>query len=843
MKRFSHLLLGGLALLCCSKSVAQPYQVRGNASYLGNDCFELTPNQNSQAGAVWYNDQVNLNEPFDIYVDIFLGCRDAGADGLAFVLQPNNTNIGGGGGGMGYSNIPNSLAIEFDTWNNDGSGGSHNPDLGDPLYDHLAIQTHGDLNHHHPTHNLAGPIGILSNQPNLEDCRWHDLHITWNPQTQRIRVYVDCQLRFNTFVGNIIQTVFNGDNTVYWGFAAGTGAERNRHAFCLDYISFTDQMSNRSICQGSSVQLDAGSGVGYSWSPTMGLSNPNIRNPLASPTSTTTYTVTVTDECGLVSRTDDVTVYVYQPPTVNLGPDLHVCTDEVVTLTAAHTHATYFNWSTGETGASIQVDQPGIITVTAGNPGCGSVSDEVEISWEPHLSFALPPDQTICEGDSLLLDASDPVGASYLWSTGDTSATLWAKAEGWYWAEVSNPFCPSRRDSFYLRLEPPIQFSVGPDTTICEGETLLLSALHPQAASYVWNSGDSTAQIMVSLPGRYIASVYNAYCPVVHDTMELFNERPMSLDLGADSLLCQGQVLILDAFSPTAIAYLWNTGDSLPLLNVSQSGVYSVRLEAEYCPSVSDEIVVQYESPVTIELGPDTVLCPGESLLLDITHPWARYYQWSTGETSPSLQPTQTGLYIATAGNLACPEATDSIQITFSSPQAAFDYLPDPQSEEVVIDEVIQFRSLSQEAASQQWTMPLLDWESEELAPDITFRQPGEYAVQLLVTDSFDHCQDSLTKTLLIERPAVPIPTAFSPNGDGINDQMTIRGFGIDQIQITIFNRWGKVVFRSSNLTNPWDGYSNQGLPVPEGVYTAVVEGFYRSGRSFRFEGSVTLFR
>ena len=83
--------------------------------------------------------QINLNNPFHFNIDLFLGCNNGGADGIAFVLQPISTSLGSSGGGLGYAGINPSFSVEFDTW--------QNSQYADPTYDHIAIQKNGILNH------------------------------------------------------------------------------------------------------------------------------------------------------------------------------------------------------------------------------------------------------------------------------------------------------------------------------------------------------------------------------------------------------------------------------------------------------------------------------------------------------------------------------------------------------------------------------------------------------------------------------------------------------------------------------------------------------------------------
>ena len=84
------------------KDIFGQYQLNGDAAQITPDCFVLTRDETFSVGSVWYQEKVDISKSFDVYLDIFLGNKDAnGADGMAFVLQPHNTNLGSAGLDLG----------------------------------------------------------------------------------------------------------------------------------------------------------------------------------------------------------------------------------------------------------------------------------------------------------------------------------------------------------------------------------------------------------------------------------------------------------------------------------------------------------------------------------------------------------------------------------------------------------------------------------------------------------------------------------------------------------------------------------------------------------------------
>ena len=169
-------------LIVSAPIFSQNYTVLGNASQLPQcNCYQLTPNSGGQAGAIFQNNTINLNNSFDFTFSNFFGCNGAsGADGEAFVLTTNPNGLGNQGEGLGYggSNQPCSFAIEFDTW--------QNSDHQDPPYDHTAYESSGGVDH-----NVVGPVPALASSSNLDNCQWHTIRIVWNANTQTMDDYVD----------------------------------------------------------------------------------------------------------------------------------------------------------------------------------------------------------------------------------------------------------------------------------------------------------------------------------------------------------------------------------------------------------------------------------------------------------------------------------------------------------------------------------------------------------------------------------------------------------------------------------------------------------------------------
>lgn len=399
------------------------------------------------------------------------------------------------------------------------------------------------------------------------------------------------------------------------------------------------------ICQGNTAILDATTaGASYLWST--GETSPTISVATVGP-----FSVLVTQ--GFCSESASVNVSVLTSPTVDLGPDATLCPGETTVLDATTPGATYL-WSTGSTDATISVDQAGTYSVTVSNAANCSGSDTITIGMTSPGAIDLGPPATICEGESLTLDAT-LAGATYLWSTGEVSATIEVDAPGTYWVTAFQASC-SVSDTLVLSVLPSPQVDLGPDQTLCTGDNTSLNAVWP-GASAIWSTGETTSTITVNLAGTYSVLLDLAGC-TASDTVQIAVLSADAVDLGTDQVLCSGEQTILDATTAGA-TYLWNTGAITATLTVTVAGSYWVQVSQAGC-SASDTVLISVNDPGTIDLGGNATLCEGESVVLDATLAGASYL-WNDASTAATLTVTTSGTYSveATVGGCTVSDAVD----------------------------------------------------------------------------------------------------------------------------------------------------------------------------------------
>ena len=246
MRSLRKFRVAGLLLIWFQFSHAQ-YTVNGNAQQVSCNQYRLTQEATFLTGSVWNNNKIDLSQSFDFKFDVFLGSLNSpGADGIAFVLQPISTSVGSAGSGLGYEGITPAVGITLDTYQNT------SPD-NDPAFDHIAIQLNGDLNHL-SANNIAGPVQAISGNDNIEDGQWHAFRITWNAASKTITAYIDGVQRV-TATQDFVTTVLGGNPMVFWGFTGSTGGEYNLQQFKTALNPSFHLAPNQKRCVGEPINF------------------------------------------------------------------------------------------------------------------------------------------------------------------------------------------------------------------------------------------------------------------------------------------------------------------------------------------------------------------------------------------------------------------------------------------------------------------------------------------------------------------------------------------------------------------------------------------------------------
>lgn len=573
---------------------------------------------------------------------------------------------------------------------------------------------------------------------------------------------------------------------------------------------------DRDLCLGDSLMLQgygyaAGPAYDFEWSPFTGLSNPNIPNPMAGPTFTIDYVLTVWSN-GCPSIGDTVTVNVHTNPTVDAGPDQEICLNETAVLHAianGDSTATYtYNW-----------------TPTTGVVGSAGVQD---------------------------LNASPSQTTTY------------------YVVATSNYGCESPADSATVYLKPTPIAEAGPQQQICFPDTVQLLGSwssttgnpNPTQVYYAWTPGITLSDTTIATPAAWPSNSQFYYLTVRYNTcsttdsvlVTVFPEIGLMAESDT-SVACEGNSIQLYAEGGLGGAqFTWSPSTGLsdpnianPVATPSQSTVYTVVATEGICSESAQVAVEILPNPEAAYLSSPTDGCLDHTVSFLETSSGELHYVWNFGDGQISNQPnpshtyTQPGTYtvsltVVSPGN-CMDEVNDIVVNVIDWARSDFGSSPDFPALLSLPNTTVLFFDKSEDAVSWHWEFGD-GTVSDEQNPVHTYVRPGEYEVKLTVTNDLGCATTIIHGPYIVGTPDLFIPNVFSPNDDGTNDEFIVQYTGSQPYNVKIFDRWGAQLYESNNKVAGWDGLNDSGERAPEGVY------FYRVAIGDKtYAGSVTLVR
>ncbi len=256
--------------------------------------------------------------------------------------------------------------------------------------------------------------------------------------------------------------------------------------------------------------------------------------------------------------------------------------------------------------------------------GC-SASDEVVIDELASPTIALPDDTTLCTGTNWLIDATQP-GATYTWQNGSTLHSFLVNTAGTVSVTIAIGGCIVSDATTVTYFDASV-VDLGPDTTLCPGEELVLSLLLP-GVDLTWPDGTHGSSFTIASAGQYSVLAEVNGCSATDAINVSYTPLPMP-DLGTDQILCDGDTAWL-MVSASSASVVWSTGSTSDTVQVTTGDLYAVTLTLDGC-SASDAVDITFLHRVdSLDLGPDATICLGRELELDATT-FGASYQWSTG--------------------------------------------------------------------------------------------------------------------------------------------------------------------------------------------------------------------
>lgn len=414
--------------------------------------------------------------------------------------------------------------------------------------------------------------------------------------------------------------------------------------------------ADTTVCPGEIAAFDPGSGyIGYNWST--GSTNQSI-----SVSAPAVYTVTVTDANGC-QNTASRNLFNFVPPSPNIGGGSALCSSSNLTLNAGAGYVSY-DWNTGATTPSISVSFPGVYSVTVTDANGCTGTDLVNVTLNAPPTVSIGNDTTICSGTTLNLDAGNP-GASYIWNTFATTQSISIGTGGTYTVTVTDANGCTGVDQIQIGIQQTPSINLGQDTTICADGSVTINP-GPGYSSYSWSNGSSNQTITVNQSGLYTVTVSTPLgCMDIDDRQVTVLPSP-SVNLGPDVSFCTGESINLDA-GPGFASYQWLNGATTQFLNTAFPGTYVVTVSDGNGCTDQDTINVSLDPLPTVNLGPDTNICPNNTLTLDAGAGQSGY-NWNTGNTTQTLPVTGPGNYSVTVTDANGCRNDDAVTVDLNQP-------------------------------------------------------------------------------------------------------------------------------------------------------------------------------
>ena len=376
------------------------------------------------------------------------------------------------------------------------------------------------------------------------------------------------------------------------------------------------------------------------------------------------------------------------------------------------------------------------------------------------------------------------------------------------------------------------------DTTICNGGTATLAIQINGGAApfqYSWDNGATSSTITTSPTSSETncVTVTDAQgCSTGSQCIAVNIHPDITLTTSNDTTICTGDSALIWAHASGGIGapyiYTWDNGlnnDSAHTVHPTLTKTYNVMV-SDGCESPIQNTsitVTVIEPPIFSFSANQTAGCPPLPVLFTAADVPVGYTQtWNFGDGSNTIN-------IANAGhNYTAPGCWD-VELTLTSPEGCqtttttLDYICIDQpplvnfnftpTRPTTFASEVDFNNLTQGGVSYDWViingLDSTFYYTENTTHNFPSDQGGEYLV-CLASQNSNNCKDSICKKVIIwEDLLLFVPNAFSPNGDNLNDLFipTISGIVEGSYQFKIFNRWGDIVFETTDVNKGWDGY------------------------------------
>ena len=423
---------------------------------------------------------------------------------------------------------------------------------------------------------------------------------------------------------------------------------------------------------------------------------------------------------------------------------------------------------------------------------------------------------------------------------GDTLSTLNVKTAGRYTVVASQArTCSNDTTSQSVQVTiatpPPVTLSLASRPPYCTGDTITLRAVGQLGYQYRWRrdgqvlAGEERATLGVSQAGQYVVMARPAggVCDGTDTLRVTVNTRPAAQVTASALAFCPDASAQLTVPGSPGNRYAWQrdnarTTDTTNGLTARQSGTYRVTVtNPAGCTAVSERVTLIRYEPVAVRLDSVAPVCAtGGSVVVLRGQPGGGVFA-GPGVTGDRFSPLLAGagrhrLTYTVTGPTGCRTEQSRFVLVTAGPA-----LTGPTLYQIAKGDSVQLQTQTNEPISRYRWSPPADLSRADVASPVA--NPAQTTPYQLTAVGVGGCSATLSVLVEVVEPLY-IPSAFTPNADGLNDSWVIPNIALFPFcEVTVYNRWGELVFYASGYARPWDGTYRQQV-AGAGVYTYQID-------------------
>lgn len=622
-------------------------------------------------------------------------------------------------------------------------------------------------------------------------------------------------------------------------------------------------------CGRDSLKLTATGTGTFSWTPTIFITGANTATPFVFPSTQAKYFVTLDNQGCHTRDSISVTPVIDLTNSITASP-ANICEGDTLTLTGSsnRTNVTW-QWSpptqVASSGSQATLAFPVVntaytLTTRWGNNCIATATKAVNVT--PLALSSAGPDTSYCAGQAgITLNASG--GTSYQWlpAAGLSNPNIanpiaTPAATTTYIVSVGVSGCSRRKpDTVVVIVRPKPLLQMPRDTLICVIDTLHLIA--GGTGSFVWTPDNNISSTIIQspfvspdAPTTYHVRLTDIFNCFINDSVFIDVKLDVTVNAGNDTSICSTQGLQLNA-TGDGLSYSWSPTLGLsnpnirnPLATPAVTTLYTVTANIGKCQRSSDVNITVAPLPKA-NAGPDATVCIGFNAQLGAAG--GGIYSWSppTYLSDPAIanpqviQPQQSVLYVVTVSDtLGCARTVKDSAFIKVIPELNVEAGPSDTS--IVKGEPL---FLSATGGNSYVWMPGT-WLNNPTIPNPVSTAGGNIIYTVTGIDGAG-CRgtDTIRVTVFELDPDMYVPTAFTPNGDGVNDIIKPILLGMRKLNFfKIFNRQGEVVFETRQIGRGWNGVY-KGKQQNTSSFVWIAEGITFKNETKQQKGNVILIR